>query len=416
MARAIHQLTPERAKFKSKKPGLHRDGGGLFLSVKPPKAASWVFRYMLNGRAREMGLGSFPEVSLPAAREKADEARKLKAAGMDPIEARNDAEAARKLQQATAMTFRQCAQACIESRRDGWKNAKHAKQWEATLTAYAYPHFGDLPVGSVDTGLLVKALEPIWKPKTETASRVRGRIEVILDWAKTRGYRQGENPARWRGHLENLFAARSTVQTVEHHPALPYPGMAAFWADLSKEEGIAPQALRFTILTAARTDQTIKARWSEIDFDNAIWTIPGGRMKGRRGKEREHRVPLSKLALAVVNEQRKATGGEGYIFPGQKPKKPLSNMAMAKVLERMKRDDITVHGFRSSFRDWAEETTNFAGSVAEAALAHVVGDKVEAAYRRGDLFEKRRKLMAAWASYCTTPHTDAKVTPLRAAG
>jgi integrase len=346
------------------------------------------------------------------ARQIAAKWRAVKAAGRDPIEVREAERASVAVEAAKAMTFRQCGEAYIEAYRDSWKNAKHANQWASTLNTYVYPLIGDLPVQAVDVPHVSKILEPIWKTKTVTATRVRGRIEFVLDWAKVRGYRQGENPARWRGHLENLFPAQSSVQTVEHHPALPYPDIANFWSDLKQQQGVGPQALRFTILTAARTDQTIKAHWSEIDLDNGVWTIRAQRMKGRRGVERQHRVPLSKQALTVLYEQWKATRGEGYVFPGQRPTKPLSNAAMAKVLVRMGRGDITVHGFRSTFRDWVEETTNYAGTVAEAALAHVVGDKVEAAYRRGDLFEKRRKLMDAWARYCTTPIKAADVIPI----
>lgn len=404
---------------------MHGDGGGLYLCVKAKGAASWVFRYSLEGKVREMGLGGYPEIPLDkdprdkkspdGARQIAARWRNVKAAGMDPITARAAERAAAALEAARGMTFRQCAEACIDARKDGWKNSKHAAQWGATLTAYVYPIFGNVPVADVDVALVCKALEPIWKIKTETASRVRGRIESILDWAKARGYRQGDNPARWRGHLEELLAARSSVQTVEHHPALPYTDMPSFMAALKAQPGVGAIALQFTILTAARTGQTIGAEWSEIDFDNAVWTIPGRRMKGERGKEREHRVPLCKSAVAILKDCQPLTNGQGFIFPGMGPTKPLSNMAMAKVLERMKRDDVTVHGFRSTFRDWVEETTNYAGTVAEAALAHVVGDKVEAAYRRGDLFEKRRKLMAAWATYCTSPSKGdgAKVVPIR---
>ena len=423
MSRAIHKLTPERVKQKSKRPGLHGDGGGLFLCVTSKNAASWVFRYMLSGRAREMGLGSYPEVPLDkdqrdpkaadGARQLAAHWRSVKAGGRDPIAVREAERASLAIEAANAMTFKQCAEAYIESHRDSWKNTKHAKQWGSTLNTYAYPLIGNLPVQGVAISQVHKILEPIWKTKTETASRLRGRIESVLDWAKVRGYREGENPARWRGHLENLFPARSSVQTVEHHAALPYGEAASFMATLKQQEGIASQALQFTILTASRTDQTIRAQWSEIDFDKGVWTIPGKRMKGQRGKEREHRVPLTKATVAILRERQRLTNGEGFIFPGMKPKKPLSNMAMAKLLERMERDDSTVHGFRSTFRDWVEETTNYAGTVAEAALAHVVGDKVEAAYRRGDLFEKRRKLMASWATFCTTPAKPADVIPIR---
>jgi integrase len=422
MARAIHKLTPERVRAKSKRPGLYADGGGLYLRVSPPAACSWVYRYMIHGKAREMGLGSFPEVPLqkdakdknasPGARELAARWRKVRAEGGDPIAVREAERAAMRLEGARAMTFRQCADAYIAAHRDGWKNPKHAKQWDATLETYAYPVMGDLPASTIDVALVTQVLDPIWKAKTETASRLRGRIEAILDWAKTRGYRDGENPARWRGHLENVFPARSAVQPITHFPALPYRDLPAFMAELRKRTGVGDDALQFTILTAARTDQAIGTTWNEIDLHNAVWTIPGERMKGLRGRQREHRVPLSKPVVAIL-ERRKLTGGQGLVFPGRRPKVSISNGTMTKVLLSLGHCDITVHGFRSTFRDWVEETTNYAGTVAEAALAHVVADKVEAAYRRGDLFEKRRRLMAAWGTYCTTEHAASGAIPIR---
>jgi integrase len=299
----------------------------------------------------------------------------------------------------------------VAARRDGWKSQKHAAQWLTTLDDYAFPHFGDLSVAAVDVALVHKALEPIWTDKTETASRVRGRIEAVLDWATTRGYRHGENPARWRGHLEHLFPGKTSVRAVQHHPALPYADLPAFWASLATEEGLSAEALRFAILTAARTNEVVPMAWDEVDLEAAVWTVPPERMKGKKNKSREHRVPLSKPTVALLRARRAVTGGLGYVFSA-KPKRPLSNMAMLKLLERMGRADITVHGFRSTFRDWVEETTNYAGTVAEAALAHVVGDKVEAAYRRGDLFEKRRKLMDAWGRYCTTQSKSADIVPI----
>jgi integrase len=409
MSRTVRKLTPERVKTKSRKLGLYGDGAGLYLRVTPPSACSWVVRYMLDGKAREMGIGSYPAVSLETARESAERWRKVKAEGRDPIAVREAERASERSHAAKAVTFRHCADSYIEAHRESWKNAKHVAQWGATLQTYVYPEMGALPVAEIDVGLVHKALEPIWKAKPETARRVRGRIEAILDWAKARGYRGGENPARWKGHLENLFPARAKVRSVEHHPALPYRELPAFMTKLAAEEGLGARALQFAILTAARTNEVILADWAEIDFDNAVWTVPAKRMKAKR----EHRVPLSKPALAVLREQVRTTGGKSYIFPGARPKRPLSNMAMLKTLERMGRDDITVHGFRSTFRDWVEESTNYAGTVAEAALAHVVGDKVEAAYRRGDLFEKRRRLMTAWATFCMTPIQKGQVIPIK---
>jgi integrase len=407
--RSMHKLKPlDVEKRLSKQPGLHSDGGGLCLRVSSAAARSWVYRFMLNGLAREMGLGAYPEISLSDARGAAGEARKLKAQGIDPIAAREAVRAQERLEAARAVTFRQCAEAFIEAHKGGWKNAKHAQQWSNTLETYAMPIIGNLPVQAIDVALIDKVLSPIWSTKTETASRVRGRIESILDWATTRGHRQGENPARWRGHLENLFPARTTVRRVKHHAALPFAQLPAFMTDLQQQEGLGALALQFTILTAARTEETIGLNWAEIDIDKGVWTLPAERMKAKR----EHRVPLSEAALDILKARREVTAGVGFVFPGAKRDAHLSNMAMLVTLRRMGRGHVTVHGFRSVFRDWVEECTNFAGSVAEAALAHVVGDKVEAAYRRGDLFEKRRKLMAAWAAFCMTPIEEPKVVPI----
>jgi integrase len=311
------------------------------------------------------------------------------------VEARKAKRAEERLTAATATTFEQCAERYIAAHRSGWRNPKHAAQWPSTLKTYAYPVFGSLPVQAVDTGLVMKVLEPIWHAKPETASRVRGRIEAVLDWATVRGYRKGENPARWRGHLDKLLPARGKVRKVEHHAALPYAEMGDFMAALREQEGIAARALEFLILTAARTSEVIGARWQEFDLEGKLWIVSADRIKG--GKE--HRVPLSGAALTII-EAMKETRESEFVFPGGKAGKPLSNMAMLKALERMERTELTAHGFRSSFRDWSAERTNYPREVAEMALAHTVGDKVEAAYRRGDLFRKRRQLMAAWARYC----------------
>ena len=310
-----------------------------------------------------------------------------------------------RLNAAKAMTFRDCAARYIASHRAGWRNPKHAAQWEATLATYAGPVMGGLSVQAIDTALVLKVLEPIWTTKPETAGRVRGRIESVLDWAKVRGYRAGENPARWRGHLDKLLPARSKVRRVEHHAALPYAELPGFLMSLRDQEGIAARALEFAIVTAARTGEVIGARWSEIDLLEKIWTVPPGRMKA--GKE--HRVPLSARALAILEEMQPHRHAEdSFVFPGAKLGRPLSNMAFLMLLRRMGRDDLTAHGFRSSFRDWAAERTNFPSEVAEMALAHMVGSKVEAAYRRGDLFEKRSRLMAAWATFCNEPEQKAQ--------
>jgi len=395
---------------KLKAPGYHSDGGGLYLQVSPTGTKSWILRFKLNGRAREMGLGSLDKVSLAKAREEAGKCWNQLVDGIDPIDARKAKKAEDALKAAKAMTFEACATAYINAHKLGWKNAKHVSQWENTIATYAKPVFGTLPVQAVDTALVVRVLEPMWSKTPETASRLRGRIESILDWATVRGLRRGENPARWRGHLEALLPARSKVRKVEHHAALPYGEMGGFVQEVRGEAGIAARALEFLILTAARTGEVIGARWEEFDLDAKVWTVPAERMKGKR----EHRVPLSPAVIKILTTMRAETDG-GFVFPGRKADTHLSNMAMLALLKRMKRDDLTSHGFRSTFRDWAAETTNYAREVAEAALAHAVGDKVEAAYRRGDLFEKRRRLMNDWAKYCSTPAKAAQVIPINRA-
>jgi integrase len=386
---------------------MYNDGGGLYLQVSASGAKSWIFRFMLDGRPREMGLGPVHVVPLAEARKRAAECRRMRLDGIDPIEARGAQRAQKRLEAATAMTFEQCARAYIEAHKAGWRNSKHAAQWPSTLATYAYPVFGGLPVQAVDVGLVMKVLEPIWVEKSETASRLRGRIESILDWATTRGHRQGENPARWRGHLENLLPKKSKVRRVKHHPALPYDEIADFVVELRAQEGVAARALEFLILAAARTGEVIGARWDEVDLEEKIWVVPGERMKAGR----EHRVPLSAAAVAVLEQMNEIREGES-VFPGGKKRMPLSNMAMLALLKRMNRRNLTGHGFRSSFRDWAAELTNFPHEVAEMALAHTVGDKVEAAYRRGDLFQKRRQLMEAWSRFCGTPKSRADVVPI----
>ena len=379
---------------RTREPGLYADGGGLYLQVTHADARSWIFRFMLNGRARSMGLGSLHTLTLAEARNKATECRKLCLDGIDPIEVRQRVRSAAQLDAAKAMTFDACAEAYIEAHKKGWRNEKHVDQWRNTLATYASPVFGALPVQAVDTGLVIRVIEPIWGEKTETATRVRGRIESVLDWAATRGYRQGENPARWRGHLQNLLPKRSKVQRVEHHAALPFVQISEFIASLRQQNGTSPLALEFTILTAARTGEVIGASWDEIDLAERAWTVPAERMKGGR----EHRVPLCARAMRILERFRALD--DKYVFPGGKRGKPLSNMAMLELLKRMGQADLTVHGFRSTFRDWAAETTHFPNEMVEMALAHIIENRVEAAYRRGDLFAKRRELMSAWSTYC----------------
>jgi integrase len=409
MARAIGKLTA-LAVTQARGRGYYGDGGGLYLQVSANAAKSWVFRFKEAGKLHEMGLGPVHTIGLAEAREKARECRRLRFDGLDPIEARKAARLQARLDAAKAMTFAACAERYIASHKAGWRNPKHAAQWPATLATYVDPIFGALPVQTIDVGLVMKAVEPIWVVKPETASRVRGRIEAILDWATARGYRAGENPARWRGHLENLLPKRSKVHRVEHHAALPYPEIGAFMVELRQQEGVAARALEFAILTAARTGEAIGARWSEFDLGERLWTVPSERIKA--GKE--HRVPLSDAALAILEDMR-AIRQSDFVFPGGRARRPISNMAMLMLLRRMGRGDLTAHGFRSSFRDWAAERTGFPAEVAEMALAHTVGDKVEAAYRRGDLFQKRRQLMDAWARHCATIKAGATVVSIAAA-
>jgi integrase len=328
---------------------------------------------------------------------------------IDPLKKREAENSAKKLEAARSITFEQCAKAYVEAQTAGWRNAKHAQQWTNTLATYVYPTFGSVAVAEVDVAMIMKALEPIWTAKPETAGRVRGRIEAVLDWAKARGYRDGENPARWRGHLSNLLPARMRVRAVKHHAALPYAEIGSFMADLRTKEGTAAAALEFLILTAARTGEVIGARQSEIDFRVRIWTVPAERMKGKR----QHRVPLSSAAMKVL-ERANAAGSE-FLFPGLTAGQGLSNMALLKVLERINRGDVTVHGFRATFKAWATERSNFPRELVEAALAHVPEDKTEAAYQRGDMLEKRRRLMSTWAEFCAKRAPASTVVSLRRA-
>jgi integrase len=394
MVRPIRRLSA--ISIKNAKPGLHPDGGNLYLQVADSGAKSWLFRFGRSGRERWMGLGPLITVGLAEAREEAIRCRGLLLKGIDPIEARKADRAQNELAQHAGTTFRDCADRLVASHEASWRNAKHRNQWRSTLATYAYPVIGPVAVQSVDTGMVLKVLEPIWQTKPETASRVRGRIEAVLDWATVRGYRSGDNPARWKGHLSEVLPSRGQIQKTQHHAALPFTELPELIVALAEREGVAARALEFTILTAARTGEIIGARWSEIDLQEKTWIVPAGRIKGGR----EHRVPLSDPALAVLRKLPRERGND-FVFIGPR-RGGLSNMALAAVLKRMGRDVITVHGFRSTFRDWAAERTNYQNHVVEMALAHVVGEKVEAAYRRGDLFEKRRRLMAEWAKFCAS--------------
>jgi integrase len=379
----------------SKKPGVYPDGGGLYLQVGKTGSKSWIFRFAVDGRERYMGLGPLHTISLARAREKAREAREARIDGKDPLKLRQDERDARKLEAAKLMTFNSAAEGYIKAHEGRWHNAKHRWQWSTTLEQFVLPTLGKLPVQEIDVGLVLKAIEPIWTTKPETASRVRGRVERILDWAAARGHRTGANPARWQGHLEHLLPGRDKVAGTTHYAALPYSEIASFMADLNQRESIAARALEFAILTAGRTSEVLGARWDEVSTTKHLWVVPPERMKTKR----EHRVPLSEAALTVL-ERVAAVRQDDFIFPGQKAQKPLSSMSMLMLLRRMGRADLTAHGFRSTFRDWAAEQTSFPSELAEMALAHTVSDKVEAAYRRGDMFQRRRQLAEAWSRYC----------------
>jgi integrase len=394
MAGTIHRLKA-LAVAQNTKPGLYSDGGGLYLQIMKAGAKSWLFRYMRQGKARSLGLGPVHTVSLAKARLAAHACREQLHAGMDPLVVKKERQQADRMDDARALSFRDCATQYHLAHKDAWKNKKHADQWTNTLATYAYPTFGHLPIADVDVELVMKVLEPIWKEKTETASRLRGRIESVLDWATARGYRKGDNPARWKGHLDHLLLSRSAANKVTHHPALPYGQLPEFISALQELTGISPLALEFTILCASRTSETIKATFDEFDLGSKVWVIPAERMKA----DREHRVPLSDRACAIV--KRMANSAENdFVFPGRKQDSSLSNMAMLELVRGMKFGAITVHGFRSTFRDWAGECTPHPRECIEFALAHTLKDKTEAAYFRGDLFEKRRLLMNDWASFC----------------
>lgn len=393
-------------------PGLHAVGGvaGLHLQILPSGGRSWVLRIVIGGKRREVGLGGFPDVPLALAREKAREVREAVQQGRDPIAERAAARSALAAQRGAEITFDECAEKFISAKSAEWKNAKHVAQWSATLTTYASPVVGTMQVRDIELSHVVKILEKddFWTTKTETASRVRGRIEAVLDWATVRGYRKGENPARWKGHLDKVLAAPKKVQKVEHHAALPVDEIGAFMRDLREREGIAARALEVLILTAARSGEVRGMTWGEINLDEAVWIVPAERMKAKR----EHRVPLSVRVIEVLRSLPVVAGE--LVFPGMREGSPLSDMTLTAVLKRMGRADLTAHGFRSSFRDWAAERTNYPREVAEMALAHTIGDKVEAAYRRGDLFEKRRRMMEDWSRFCDTVQTTGAVVPIRA--
>jgi integrase len=404
--RFTNRLTPV-AISKLKQPGLHHDGGGLYLQVSVGAGGvinrSWVVRYMLDGRSRKMGLGSVALVGLAEARERAIAARRAARIDcVDPIEARRAERAERRAAAARIVTFREAAKAYIEAHEPSWSNARHRRQWPETMEAYVYPVIGDLSVAVIDTPVIVRALTPLWNEKQETGTRVRARIERVLSWAAAQGLRSGDNPARWRGHLENLLAKRNKARTVRHHAAMPYQELPSFMHELRQQSGVAARALEFTVLTAARTGEALGATWDEVSFDTETWTIPKGRMKAAEA----HRVPLSAAALAILAALPRKSK---YVFDGHRAGKTMS-----RVLARMHRTE-TVHGFRATFKTWASEQTAFSPDVTEAALAHTIGNKVERSYTRGQLLEKRRRLMDAWATYCSAARdAENKIVPIGA--
>jgi integrase len=411
MGRGINRLSG--ADLRRSKPGLFGDGNGLWLQVTVAKDGkrrnrSWVFRYTTGGRTTEMGLGSLDVVGLKEAREQAREYCALRLRGIDPLQHRDAQRAAVAAANMKSLTFEAAAHAYIAAHRDEWRSQQHAQEWPRSLTQHVFPTLGSLPVSTIDTALVVKALGNVWQSAPETGARLRGRIAAILDWATVSGYRTGDNPARWSGHLEHLLAA-PRKRRIEHLAAMPWRDVPSFMQKLRGTDSVAARALEFAILTAARTGEVRGAVWNEVDLDSAVWSLPGERTKSGR----EHRVALSPRCMQILKEVRPLARQGQHVFPGIKG--GLGESAFLKLLKSLGHADITVHGFRSSFRDWAGEATNFPREVCEAALAHATGDRVERAYRRGDLFQKRAALMQAWAAYCGKPPADGKVLPIRAA-
>ncbi|MBF4014840.1 integrase arm-type DNA-binding domain-containing protein [Burkholderia pseudomallei] len=392
------------------RPGTHAVGrvAGLALQITPSGARSWVLRIMVGGRRREIGLGAYPGVSLKDAQEKAQAMRDKIAAGVDPVLERKEAASHLRAEQATEITFEEAARRFIRAKSPEWSNLKHAEQWESSLREYAHPVIGRLHVRHVTRPHIVEILEPIWTTKTETASRVRGRIESVLDWARVKGLRdEGVNPAAWRGNLDKVLSAPKKTKRVRHHPALPIEQMGAFMVTLRAAEGISARCLEFAILTAARSGEARGARWPEIDLQKAVWSVPAERMKGKK----EHRVPLSPPAVALLKSLTRAPDND-LLFPGPRSGAPLSDMSLLAIMRRHKLD-ATPHGFRSTFRDWAGEYTNYPRELAEVALAHLKRDATEAAYWRGDVLEKRRRMMKDWAEFIAKPRKAGAVIPMQ---
>jgi len=392
MAKTTNRLTAVGIK-NLKDRGLYADGGGLYLRITDSGTKGWIFRFSREGSTRDMGLGTCADIGLASAREIAEECRKKLKQGLDPIEARKSA-AREQNGSANSVTFREAVERYIAAHEPAWKNAKHRQQWRNTLESYANPIIGDTDVATISTEDILRVLEPIWRTKPETAVRVRGRMENVLDWCRARKLRDGANPALWRGHLKHLLPARKKKGSVRHHPAMPWQELPAFMPLLRANSAISARALEFMILTAARTSEAILATRDEFDLDEGVWQVPAKRMKASV----EHRVPLSERARDIIAGVPKIEG-TSYVFAGARRGRPLSSMAMLELLRGL-RPGLTVHGFRSTFRDWAAEETNFPSEVVEMALAHTIENEVERAYRRGDLFQKRRALMEAWAGYC----------------
>ena len=410
MAKLVKQLKDLQVKRLSK-PGSYPDGEGLYIQIRDSGAKDWFYRYEIGGRGRKRGLGSYPTISLEKARDEALLCRQLRKEGIDPIDYYNDLATKKNLEKAKSTTFKECALAYIDTHKHGWRNEKHESQWRNTLETYAYPFIGNLPVQAIDIDLVMKVLEPIWFDKTETASRVRQRIENILDWATVRNLRQGDNPALWRGRLDKLLPKRSKIQKPKHFAAMDYRVLPEYFKSLREKDTIASKALAFTLLTATRNGEARAATRPELDDKANAWVIPDNRMKAGR----EHRIPLSKEASDIIKEMepfKKVT--VDFIFPGLAKGKPINEAALMKLLKK-DHPTLTIHGFRSSFRDWCAEQTNYPREVAEAALAHTIKDKTEAAYQRGDMFEKRRKLMNAWAEYCLNDKGNSEVVPINKA-
>jgi integrase len=405
----FEKLTAKRVE-NIKTPGRICDGRGLYLQTSKlgeEITKAWLYRYTLNGRARAMGLGPYPDVSLAKARSKAQVQRELLADGLDPLEVKHRERAAARVKAAKTVTFAHCAEKYLAVHGQAWKNAVHRAQWKSTLQKFAFPIIGNLPVSEIDTAHVVRVIEPHWSTKTETASRVRLRVEKILDWARVRGFRAGENPARWRGHLDSLLPSPKKIKKVQHFRALAYADMPAFMAELRNRDGVSARALELLILTATRTSEIVHAKWSEFDLKQKVWAIPAHRMKAGR----PHRVPLSDRAVEILNGLPTEKGNP-FVFIGTKKDQSINSSAMLQLMRDL-RPGYVPHGCRSTFRDWCAEQTNYPREVCEAALAHAVEDRVEAAYKRTDFFERRARLMADWARFCTrAPSRPADVTDL----